>query len=362
MGADHLLDWAFGYPADPSIQQGRSESAVNSTFNGMLERHDPIACIRLNIDAIRRLAENHKDIGRYVAIDGTDYTAPVEQRSAISPSEEILLRGGMSARMLVHGPDKVWRGWLLVQLIDIKSTLPLVWAILPLDKGREFQAVPLLLELLFRFWPDCPIEYLIGDREFYVEELCAELEFRYGAHPVFPRKGKIAPSQKWAATEGTPTCSKHGLMKLAWSEGFVEPKGRLKRGVPEDELEDLEQKARLRWECPAPGCSIKAATYPGHNARLYTYLPSQGAHRRVGRRVALLKRRNAAESLIASLKSRGVALEGQMQPRWVSSDRQAEWLAGAALLGLTLRRLAHESGAYAAAEAEARARSLLKDT
>jgi hypothetical protein len=360
MGSDHLLDWAYGYPADPTIPQGRSESAVNSTFNAMLERHDPKICIRLNVELMRKLAEDDGDIGRYLAVDGTDFTAPVDQAPALSPSEEALIRRNMSVPIHSHGPDKNWRGWVLVQLIDIKSTLPAVWVILPLELGREFQAVPLLLDLLFEHWPDCPAEYLVGDKEFDVSELCAELEFRYGIHPVWPQKGKVAPSHKWAATGGTPSCSRHGLMKLEWAERFVEPKGRLKRGIPEDDLEELDQRARLRWRCPASGCGITAATHPSHNPRLYTYLPRKGEHRRAGRRVALLKRRNQVESVIASLKGRGIGLRGQMQPNWVSSDRQAEWLAGAALLGLTLRRTSHEWGAYVAAEAEARALGLVK--
>ena len=110
-----------------------------------------------------------------------------------------------------------------------------------------------------------------------------------------------------------------------------------------------------------PGCGVTAATYPKDNARLYTYLPHQGAHRRTGLRVALLRRRNSIESVIGEMKRRGVGLKGQSHPRWVSSDRQAEWLAGAALLGQTLRRLAHESGAYAEAEGEASIRSLVKN-
>jgi hypothetical protein len=360
LGSDQLLDWAFGYPADPSINQGLSESSVYPTLKAMLERHDPVNCIRLNIDLIRKLAQDHTDIGRYAVVDGTDFTAPVEQRPANSPSEEALLRRGMSVPVHSHGPDKVWRGWNLVQIIDVKSTLPLVWAILPLELGREFQAVPLLLERLFEFWPDCPLEYLIGDKEFDVAELCAELEFRYGVHPVFPWKGKPARNQQWGLNGGTPKCSRHGLMKLHWAEDFVGVKGRQERDIPAGDLDDLDQSARLRWRCPGPGCGVRATTYPAHAPRLYTYLPRQGEHRRVGLRAALLRRRNQVESVIASLKGVGVGLKGQMQPRWVSSDRQAEWLAGAALLGLSLRRRAHESGAYSVAASEASARTLLK--
>lgn len=80
----------------------------------------------------------------------------------------------------------------------------------------------------------------------------------------------------------------------------------------------------------------------------------------MGLRVALLRRRNAVECVIGDLKHRGVGLDAQDHPKWVSSDRQAEWLAGAALLGQTLRRLAHESGAYARSQAAAHRLGLIK--
>jgi hypothetical protein len=201
---------------------------------------------------------------------------------------------------------------------------------------------------------------MVGDKEFDVTELSAELEFRYGIHPVVPWKGKQA-RQQWGATSGTPKCSKHGLMKLDWAEKFVGPKGRRRSGIPDDDLEDLSQDARLRWSCPARGCGVKATTYPAHAPRLYTYLPRRGEHRRVGLRSALLRRRNQVESVISSLKGMGVGLDGQMQPKWVSSDRQAEWLAGAALLGLTLRRTAHASDSYETAETEARRQHFVKE-
>jgi hypothetical protein len=80
---------------------------------------------------------------------------------------------------------------------------------------------------------------------------------------------------------------------------------------------------------------------------LYTWLPFEGDHWRVGLRAALGHRRNSSESLNAYLKAWGVGLPGKAGPFWCNDDADFEWLVGGALFGNTARRLAHESGAYA---------------
>lgn len=361
LGSDALLDWAFDYPVGPSGEQIRGESSTYETFQAMLERHDPQTTIAFNLDAIRELAKTHPGIGRYVVVDGTDFTAPVEQRPPLMESEEKLLFRGMNIRLHSHANGKFWVGWTLLQLTDVSSTLPLVWAVLPLIKGREFMGVPYLLELLFDLWPDCPIEYLIGDREFDVADLNDELEFRYGIHPVWPMRGSHAKDNQWVKTDGVPRCAHHGLMKLEWPENFFTPRRRLAEGIRLGDIDDGLKRARLRWRCTESSCQVRATTYPRRNPRLYTFLPFRGDdHWRVGLRYALLQHRNSVESVISSAKGCGVGLRGLSHPRWVSSDRQAEWLAGATLLGLTLRRLAHESGAYAKAKDMAVRRGLIK--
>lgn len=355
-----IRDWAYGYPRGRANENDRCESTVYSTLRAMIERHDPVICIELNLALIRQLAERDPDIGRYVAIDGTDYPAPVEQRSSISPSEESLLRREMSARMLSHGRDKNWRGWLELTLVDLKSTLPLAWIALPLDRGSEFLGVPLLLDLLFEFWPECPIEFLVGDKAFDVHDLNFELEYRYAIHPVWNVRQPGASSKyPWASDDGVPRCSRHGLMKLHQSEDFFAAQERRQHGLRLGELASAQLRARIRFVCPEPACLSSATTYPKNNARIYTYLPHHGQHRRTGLRIALLRRRNQAESVIRSVKACGVALGGVSQPLWVSTDRRAEWLAGASFLGLTLRRMAHETGAYTAMEAESRGLGLI---
>jgi hypothetical protein len=53
---------------------------------------------------------------------------------------------------------------------------------------------------------------------------------------------------------------------------------------------------------------------------------------------------------------------GQRHPRSANSDRRMEWLVGGALFGMTLRRLAHETGEYQRALDEARSLGLVPES
>ena len=92
-------------------------------------------------------------------------------------------------------------------------------------------------------------------------------------------------------------------------------------------------------------------TRPRDNARLYTYYPRKGDHARAHLRRALLTRRNVVESIRAQLRERGLAGREAERAAW-AEDQEMAWLLGTALLGLTARRVAWESGAYDFAYAE----------
>jgi hypothetical protein len=70
---------------------------------------------------------------------------------------------------------------------------------------------------------------------------------------------------------------------------------------------------------------------------------------RYATRQALLLRRNSIEAIFGQLKRRGLGARTHYKARWVDEPIQMEWLLGTALLGMTLRRDAHESGEYAKA-------------
>jgi hypothetical protein len=340
----HSLQRAYGHPL--LGQSGTSEPAVGRTLKAMLDRNDPVALLDSNVRALRRLRElGYPDIGRRLVVDGTPISSPRPDRQGYSAAERRLIANGLGADLGKHGgddrQDKIWHGWTLLILVDLASTLPLVWMLVPASH-REHPHASELLDLLLDRWPECAPEVIAGDREYDVEGLCWTLEASYGVHPCFSRRDEVAHEYRWAQTEGVPQCARHGAMKLEQAEGFVGGRKRLALGLVPGEEADLSG-ARMRWVCVA--CSARATTRPQENPRLYTYLPHGGAHPRVGLRAALLHRRNAVESVNDSLKDR-IGHGGAHSCKWLSSDRQVQWLVGGIVLGQTLRALAHESGLY----------------
>lgn len=361
LGADSLRDWAYGDPVRGG--SGCSISAVYDTLGKMLDRHDPELALALNLEGVRRLAKDHPEIGRYCVIDGTDVEAPLDQHQSVNEHEELLMTRGMPKAKLGHhdGPTpKTWRGYTVLVISDVKSTLPLAWVLIPASQS-EFTAVRHLLDLLFRHWPECPIEYLSSDREFSREaDLLGDLEFRYGIHPVFPLRTGAA-SGKGVPTMGVPECGDHGPMKYIQADNFYGPRGRRKYGIRHSDLSKADTSAHIRYECRHPSCFTRPInTYVRDDPRIFTFLPHRGEHQRAGLREVLMRRQNAAEAVNANLKLRGIGLRGQRHPRWVSTDRQMDWLIGGSLLGMTLRRVAHETGTFERCLAEANDRFLLK--
>ncbi len=332
----------------------------------MCRRADPINLLPANIAVIRRLRDEygHLDIGRRLTIDGTFIHVPRPQRQGYSKRERGLIARGLSADYGKHDAPgrKPKQGFGFVQIVigDVASTLPLVWALFPFSH-REHRHVTDLLDLLFRFWPDCPAEALIGDSEYDGAEWVAEArECAYGVHPIFPLRDNIAADWEWVDRRGVPYCSKHGFMKLEQPEGFVNAKKRRELGLAPGDPIDLTG-ARMRWACGHKDCPARATTYPHKNWRLYTYWHRDGMHKNAGMRDALLLRRLGIESIFSSLKGKKLGLGGQAAPRWIQHDRHMEWLIGTGLLGLTLNAYVHESGLYQQKVEEAERRGWISD-
>jgi hypothetical protein len=112
-------------------------------------------------------------------------------------------------------------------------------------------------------------------------------------------------------------------MRLQQSQGFFAgPDGRAKRraaGIEDGQAVNL-RAAFHRWYCPIcqpePRRGKRTYTRFMENPRLYAFLPRQGDAPRVGLRQALGHRRNAAESVIASLEAWGIGLTGKAGPFW----------------------------------------------
>lgn len=358
--SDGLLDHVHEHPVTDA-NCGISESSVRATLKKMLNRNDPDLAIALNIEGIKQLAQRHGDIGRYVAIDGTDVPAWLDQGPDWGRGHAALMnRRVEGAEHGSHGKNYFWRGYVLIVLTDIKSTLPLAW-VLASAKGDEASLAREVIDLLYRHWPECPIEYLVGDRGFDVPAaLHRDLEELYGIHLVTPWKRS---ADEVDAERGIPHCHCTGApepMTYRQSDGFWPAAKRRDAGIDPGERIDLKKtKARHRWSCAH--CGNRENRWFWQDPRRHCFLPRGGIDPwRVALRAALLVRRNAAEGMFATLKHRGIAGKEVNVPRWVTSQRQMSWLIGTCLLGVTLRRVAHETGIYEQVREEAEAEQLLK--
>lgn len=368
--ANAPLHWAYGWPA----RQGstREFSSVYKSMHGSLKRWQPKECLRLNVRAVVRLREllGDPDIGRYLVVDGTPIIAPREQRAKdrLNPADEEFLRNGLDgATFQTHGGYKSWRGYVLITIIDVKTTLPLGFA-LKAGNRPEWHAVEDIIQSVHDEWAratDEPFEpeYLTGDSHFDNEATHRMLEERFGIHAVFPHAVDLGTGIKWTENNGTPCCAQHGDMKLIQSEGFMSSSDRRKAGIAPGERLDL-SKARTRWVCEGDEdgpCGARETIYWDRNPRAYPYLPFKGEHKsRIALRRALLLRRNAVESWNARVKARGIGNAGKNTPKWVRTDREMAWLCHGTALAFTLQRLAAEVGTYVAAHEEAEARGLLE--
>jgi Transposase DDE domain len=363
---NETLNWAYDWPARDG--SNRDQSNVYRTLHSTFGRCDPGICLKLNVAALVELRKllGDPDIGRYLVIDGTDIIAPREQRQfdRAHPAEEPHLRGSLKgADFASHGGRKFWRGYKLIYLTDVKTSLPVGFMLLSASRP-EWEGLAELLTSIHEHWhseagePWEP-EYLIGDGHFDNEQVHRILEERFAIHPLFGRGTPVGKNHEWGDNEGTPYCAVHGDMKLDQAQYFVDHAKRRQLGLKPGEPANLSQ-AGFRWSCVDPACPVRATTNWDKNPRLYTFLPRKGVHhKRVALRKALMIRRNVSEALNARLKGRGIGNRGMNVPRWVSTDNEMAWLCYATSLAFTLIRLVHETGEYARAHEEAAARDLL---
>jgi hypothetical protein len=102
----------------------------------------------LNIQALQQLSINRTDVGRYVAIDGTQVQAWVDQGPDYSPAHKNLMNRGMHGAGFGTHDRHFWGGRTLLVLTCPKTTLPLAW-ILPAANEPEPQAVTALIDVLY---------------------------------------------------------------------------------------------------------------------------------------------------------------------------------------------------------------------
>jgi hypothetical protein len=112
------------------------------------------------------------------------------------------------------------------------------------------------------------------------------------------------------------------------------------------------------WFCPdcqkeldeqrAPGGKKTefTRTYVKNHPLLYTTMPMRGKSRAAYERKALERYRTRIEELFSAFKRRGNGQAGVGKCMWSETIREAEWLYGGTLLGITLSCLVHRNGDY----------------
>lgn len=362
-GQERLTAHAYGYPA----RQGsnRNLSNVYEMLHAKLQTEDPDVCIKLMVQAVLRLRDelDDPDIGRYIAVDGTDVPAPRQQRGVSSGpakavEDRMLRRGIASASWSSHGPNKWWRGPLCLGIFDIKTNMYLGAGLFEGTK-HEYRCLEEMLLKIHKYWFELSgerwsPEFIVGDALYDNDPTHRMLLQNFGIHLVCPRNGSLGREYEHYESNGTPVCAQHGQMKLKQTDNCVDAAKRNELGILPGETVDLGNMFH-RWICVEPGCQVKEVrVYWKNGPRAYPFLPFCGEHSwRVAMRGALLRKRNVAEALIGQIKRRGIANGGMLTPRWVQCDREMEWLLYAAVLAHSFQRLAHlPDGTYGSSYAE----------
>jgi hypothetical protein len=296
--------------------------------------------MQANIALVQSMSDLHPNagIGEYLAIDGTDIAAWCQQNrdgsTARTPKAglKMIEYGKGGKRDITDGAPnvspiyaKIWKGYYLVVLVDIRTGLPLVWT-LRNARYDEAQALKELLFLLFELWPDCPAQTLVGDGAWDERQWVEYCELNYGIHPIFRRGETRANAEHLLSHKqskllagydgrGIVRCREHDA-ELTYRGGTYGDRSGLPKGEPSNSSD-----FRVRFDCEH-GCgrpSLAVAT----DWTAFSYYPhhSNGLAKRHALRLALEARRNICESVFSSLKTVSqLGLRGAARTRLTDYD------------------------------------------
>ncbi len=353
--ADALRGYAYNYVTV------KAKSEAYEQWHKACHRRGPDAVLHVNLSLIKKLARLLDDpsdkkrprVGQRLVVDGTQQQADVRQ---VFPYGErhanFLNRDYEGLGWVLHqrgdGSElKRNHGYNIVVISDLATGLPLVWHVMPAG-GDEREATILMLEMLFRLWPECPAECILGDSLYdHSIQFTRELEFIWNLHPLFAAHGSRSDSvSKFAATNGVPPCphSDTGFMHLKKAENFFNGLKGVEDGSARGE-EPPNRRAYNRWVCPHGKCKPENV-YFDKDPRRNSYYPQEGDHGRYFLRKAAMPYRNSAESLFAEVKALNLFGPLTNRVRHAKTHREVMTAVGLAFMGLTAKRYAHEIGLY----------------
>jgi hypothetical protein len=407
------LSWAFDWPAPAT--QGTDDGYVQS-LHRLLRRptKDPAVIQHLSVHFTRMLAEHLAEdttkakesigVAKALVLDASFVEAHTDQRQPVrdAPGESVN-RGGHAREIqakfakaaglvITDENDEIRKsgvGWKWLKLIcPVTNRVVIAMLIPPVGTDLERYGLFILLDRLYELWPDCPVEWILGDSLFGGDLRFIELLWRrYGLTMVTePPANQVAPadSRGIPTEEGTPRCicpNKDRLMiPYSWDgKKYSAPDRRgddgreIAPGVPAPVSE-----FRIRWRCPdakridgkkwVGGCGL-VNTYSSSHWGFVSALPHAGEHKTVKLRTALLNARNRVECAFSLMKA-GVGNGGTQRAAWAKT-REMEWMLGLASLWPLLVKVAHTPGlatkdkdtsVYDAALALARKMELLTPT
>jgi hypothetical protein len=289
---------------------------------------------------LRDLVPGGQRIGQTLMIDGSDCPAWVRQKGAARGSDydnelrgrcpqagyrmykrnsqgtKVDVEAGDDARSLMASAKiKDWRGYYLMAIGDQATGLPLITLLVDASIN-EYDAVPMLLDQLYRVWPDCPAERIVGDSNFDIDWLCELCERGYGLHPIFRARNNSAykhVSTQWTRDGSIDAVTKDGQLICATHNKPMGFKSMVTAKRTSTDADGNEVALPAGSETDAGDFRVHCTCPEGHNAsfkaafdwRRLTFYPHYRAGRpeRYAERHAYLDRLSGQESFFNRIKT-----------------------------------------------------------